>query len=112
MTGLLDTEQYKQIAERLEFPSKAIINGAQESAASGKTYPTHTPATGELLAKLPACGARDVDMAVACARSAWAAWAKRHPSERKRTLLRLADLIEKHALDLSILESLDSGKTI
>jgi len=114
MAELLKTEQYKRIAKELTFPSKAIINGLQVSAASEKTYSTYNPATGELLARLPACGARDVDAAVACARSAWAdgRWAKRHPSNRKRALLKLADLIETHALDLSILESLDSGKTI
>ncbi|WP_189052075.1 aldehyde dehydrogenase [Aliidongia dinghuensis] len=114
MAELLTTEQYKKLAKELKFPSKSIIDGAPVSAASGRTYSTYNPATGELLAQLPACGAQDVDTAVACARSAWAdgRWAKRHPADRKRALLRLADLIEQHALDLSILESLDSGKTI
>jgi gamma-glutamyl-gamma-aminobutyraldehyde dehydrogenase len=114
MTELLKTRQYKQIAQELTLPSHAIINGLRVSASSGKTYSTYNPATGALLANLPACAAPDVDMAVASARAAWAdgRWSRRHPSDRKRALLGLADIIERQALDLSILESLDSGKTI
>jgi gamma-glutamyl-gamma-aminobutyraldehyde dehydrogenase len=114
MTELLAAEEYRKLARGLKFPSKAFVDGRFVSAVSEATFPTYNPANGDLLAELPACGKADVGAAVAAARAAFSdgRWSKQHPANRKRTLLRLADLIEAHELELSVLESLDSGKTI
>ncbi|HEV7304764.1 aldehyde dehydrogenase [Ensifer sp.] len=114
MTELLTRAQYEQIASRLSLPSKAIIDGRSVEAKTGRTFPTTNPATGEKLADLPACGPEDVDAAVASARQSFAdgRWAKQHPAARKQALLRLAQLIEDNLIELSVMESLDSGKTI
>src|SRR5262245_56364326 len=71
MTGLLSKQEYLQIAERLAFPSKCLVDGERVPAASGKTFSTHNPATGDHLADLPACAAGDVDRAVRSARAAF-----------------------------------------
>jgi len=114
MTAMLTKNEYQSIARQLTLPSAAIIDGERYSAISGDTFATTNPATGERLADLPACSAADVDIAVASAWAAWAdgRWSKLHPASRKHALLRLAALIEKNALELSVMESLDSGKTI
>lgn len=114
MSELLTKSEYQRVAGQLRLPSKAFVNGEGYAAASGDTFVTVNPATGEVLCTLPACSARDVDVAVASARAAWTdgRWAKRHPGERKKVLLRLADLIEQHAVELAVMESLDSGKAI
>lgn len=114
MTELLTRAQYEQIASRLSLPSKAIIDGRSVDAGSGRTFATTNPATGKKLADLPACGPEDVDAAVASARQSFAdgRWSKQHPAARKQALLRLAQLIENNLVDLSVMESLDSGKTI
>jgi gamma-glutamyl-gamma-aminobutyraldehyde dehydrogenase len=114
MTELLTKREYQNLARQLELPSKALVNGKPCGALSGETFPTFNPATGELLANLPACAAADVDAAVGHARAAWAdgRWARLHPSARKAVLLRLAGLLEQHAHELAVMESLDSGKTI
>lgn len=114
MTELLTKEEYKAIASKLAIPTKTIINGSAVDAKSGRTFRTTNPATGETLADLPACSAADVDIAVAGARAAFAdgRWAKQHPAARKQVLLRLAQLIEDNLVELSVLESLDSGKTV
>lgn len=39
-------------------------------------------------------------------------WRSRTPAERKAALLRLAELLEEHLLELAVMESLDSGKPI
>lgn len=114
MTELLSRSEYQRIAREMKLPTLAIIDGKAVGAVSGETFTTDNPATGEHLADLPACSMEDVDAAVASARTAWAdgRWSKLHPAARKQAILRLADLIEKNTLELSVMESLDSGKTI
>lgn len=112
--SLLTTEEYKAIAASLAFPATAFIDGHFRPAMSGRTFPTLNPATGEVLAEVAACGAEDVDLAVRKARDAFedGRWSRRHPKERKETLVRLAKLVRRNARELAVLESLDSGKTI
>lgn len=114
MSDLLSRSEYQQIARELKLPTFAIIDGKACGAASGETFATRNPATGELLANVPACSKEDVDAAVASARAAFndGRWSKLHPAARKQTILKLADLVEKHALELAVMESLDAGKTI
>jgi 4-(gamma-glutamylamino)butanal dehydrogenase len=114
MTGLLTTEEYKAIANGLSLPTQAFINGAFRPAKSGKTFDTHNPATGQILAKVAACGSDDVDYAVAKAREAFedGRWSRMHPRDRKDALIKFAKLIKRNARELAVLESLDSGKTI
>lgn len=112
--SFLTTGEYKSIAAGLSFPTLAFIDGAFRAAASGQTFTTTNPATGEVLAEIAACGSEDVDAAVAAARAAFddGRWSRLHPGERKQTLLRLAALMEENARELAVLESLDAGKTI
>ncbi|WP_260961466.1 aldehyde dehydrogenase [Pseudomonas citri] len=114
MTQLKTYEEYQAIAGHLDFPTKAIIGGEQVSAISGATFATVNPANGESLAHVAACSALDVDAAVVAARDAFndGRWSRLHPSARKHAILKLAGLIEEHAVELAVMESLDSGKTI
>jgi acyl-CoA reductase-like NAD-dependent aldehyde dehydrogenase len=82
------------------------------AVASGATFDTVDPATGEVLATLPLGSADDVDRAVAAAREAQPVWAAIDPSERTRILVRLSQLVEEHAGELAELESRDVGKPI
>ncbi|WP_424972880.1 aldehyde dehydrogenase [Dinoroseobacter sp. S76] len=114
MTGLLTTEEYKAIAAELSLPNQAFIDGRFRPAASGATFPSVNPATGDTLAEIAACGAADVDVAVAKARDAFAEgrWSRQSPAARKAVLIRLAKLMTRNARELAVMESLDSGKTI
>jgi gamma-glutamyl-gamma-aminobutyraldehyde dehydrogenase len=60
--SLLTTEEYKAIAAGLTFPTTAFIDGHFRPAISGKTFDTVNPATGDVLAKVAACGPEDVDL--------------------------------------------------
>lgn len=114
MSDLLTTEEYKAIAKGLSLPTQAFIDGSFRPAKSGQTFETLNPATGEGLARVAACGAEDVDFAVAKARDAFedGRWSRLHPGERKEALIRLAKLMKRNARELAVMESLDSGKTI
>ncbi|PVZ53967.1 aldehyde dehydrogenase [Pseudomonas sp. B1(2018)] len=114
MTGLLSAAEYAAIAQELKFPTQSFVNGASYISVSGKTFTTINPATNDVLAEITACNAQDVDFAVAKAKEAFedGRWHKLSPGERKKVLLRFADLLEQHSHELSVLESLDSGKPV
>jgi phenylacetaldehyde dehydrogenase len=93
---------------------KMLINGKWVDSASGKTFPTYNPATGEVLSNVAEGDREDIDRAVKAARAAFekGPWSKISPSERGRMMWRLADLIEKHTEEFAQLESLDNGKPL
>jgi phenylacetaldehyde dehydrogenase len=91
-----------------------LINGKWVDAASGKTFPSYNPATGEVLARVAEGDKEDINRGVAAARAAFETgpWRKLTPSERGRLIWKLADLIEKHSEEFAQLESLDNGKPV
>jgi phenylacetaldehyde dehydrogenase len=93
---------------------KMLINGKWVEAASGKTFPTYNPATGEILARVAEGDREDINRAVAAARAAFDSgpWSKMTPSERGKLIWKLADLIEKHTEEFAQIESLDNGKPL
>ncbi|MDQ2714777.1 MAG: aldehyde dehydrogenase family protein [Chloroflexota bacterium] len=95
-------------------PVKMLIGGQWVESASGRTFETINPATGEVLARVAEGDAEDVNRAVVAARKAFESgpWPKLTPSQRGRLLWKLADLIEAHADELAELETLDNGKPI
>ncbi|MGM0914022.1 MAG: aldehyde dehydrogenase [Pseudomonadota bacterium] len=94
--------------------TRAFINDVFVDAASGETFESVNPATGEVLARVASCDAADADVAVSHARAAFdgGAWSRLAPGRRKKTLLRLADLMETHKAELALLDTLDMGKPI
>jgi gamma-glutamyl-gamma-aminobutyraldehyde dehydrogenase len=114
MTGLLSAAEYAAIAQELKLPTQSFVNGESYTSVSGQTFTTTNPATNDVLAEITACNAQDVDFAVSKAKEAFedGRWHKLSPGERKKVLLRFADLLEQNSHELSVLESLDSGKPV
>jgi len=73
-----------------------------------------SPRDGRIVAEVARGSAEDIDLAVRAARRAFddGAWASADPRERKRVLLRWAELIDEHAEELAQLESADAGHPI
>src|ERR1700726_198943 len=93
--------------------TKRLINGQWVNSASGKTFPTINPSTGEVITQVAEADAPDVDKAVSAARAAFETgpWRKKlSASQRGNLMYKLADLIEKNADELAQLEALDNGK--
>jgi len=101
-------------ARRLTLRNQAFIGGKFVAAASGETFECVSPVDGTVLAKVAACDREDVDRAVKTARAAFdsGVWADQPPKARKRVLVKLAELIQKNANELALLETLDMGKPI
>ncbi|MBT2135661.1 aldehyde dehydrogenase family protein [Croceibacterium sp. LX-88] len=90
-----------------------LVGGEWREAASGETFSTEDPATGEKLADVASAGEADVDAAVAAARAAFEGpWSKVKPDERARLINKLADLIEANGDELALTETLDVGRPI
>lgn len=92
---------------------RLYIDGKWVEAASGRSFATHNPATGEELAQVAEGDAEDIDRAVDAARRAFEGpWSKFKPAERQRLLLKLADLVEQHIEELATLDTLDMGAPV
>ncbi|KND27393.1 aldehyde dehydrogenase family protein [Streptomyces acidiscabies] len=70
------------------------------------------PATEEVVERVPAAGAAEVDAAVARAARAQETWAALAPADRARLLRRFADQVDAHIEELAALEVREAGHTI
>lgn len=104
-------ERALDIVKRLDL--RPMIGGAP-AEASGSELPVIDPATGELIATVPAAGAREVDAAANMARETFdgGQWSRASAVARAKVLWRLAELMEAAAEDLALLEVLDNGKPL
>jgi len=114
MTNARTRQDWEKLASQLTFPRQAFIDGRYVDAAGGATFDCHSPIDGRLLAKVADCGAEDVNRAVAVARKAFedGRWSNTRPAHRKRVMVKLAQLVQEHAEELALLETLDMGKPI
>ncbi|KAA8542654.1 hypothetical protein F0562_023847 [Nyssa sinensis] len=92
--------------------TQLLINGQFVDSASGKTFPTLDPRTGEVIAHVAEGDAEDINRAVSAARKAFdeGPWPRMTAYDRARILLRFADLVEKHSDELAALETWNNGK--
>jgi aldehyde dehydrogenase (NAD+) len=90
-----------------------IIDGRIVPAVSGRTFETRNPANGVLLAKVAEGDAQDIDLAVTSARKAFdGPWSRFSPFQRQECLLKLAQLVDEHFEEFSLLDTLDMGAPI
>ncbi|MDP3971489.1 MAG: aldehyde dehydrogenase family protein, partial [Candidatus Nanopelagicales bacterium] len=90
---------------------KNLIAGRQV-AGSGGTSNLVDPTTGEVFGSAPVSGQAELDAAYDAASTAFPGWRDSTPGDRQSALLRIADLVERHAEELVALESLNTGKAI
>jgi 1-pyrroline dehydrogenase len=89
---------------------KNFVGGEWVESAGGDTMEVLNPSTGEVIAEVPRGTADDVERAVGAAKKAWVDWSTKTPKDRSELLLKLADVIEENAEELTRLESLNVGK--
>jgi acyl-CoA reductase-like NAD-dependent aldehyde dehydrogenase len=98
----------------LALRSQAFIDGAFVDAKSGETFTSTSARNGATLARVASCDVDDVDDAVRAARRSYerGTWCRQAPRQRKRVLLRIAQLISENHDELALLDTLDMGKPI
>jgi len=90
---------------------RMFIGGEFVDAVEGGTRDIVSPASGEVIARVPEGSAADVDRAVQAAKRAFEeVWFDATPGERSRALLKMAELVEEHGEELGRLEAENVGK--
>lgn len=110
----LTRQDWENAAADLSPETRPFVGGRFTAPATGETFPTTSPRDGRVLAHVAAGGTEDVDRAVRAAREAFddGRWRGLAPRDRKRILLRWAELILAHATELALLDSLEMGKPV
>ncbi len=93
----------------MKLSTQLLIDG-QFVTGEGQAEPILNPANGEQIAAVPEASFEQVNRAVNGAQRAFAQWSRTTPAQRSNLLLRLADLVERHAEEFAALESLNCGK--
>jgi len=73
----------------MQIRDKLFIEGAWVAPHGSKSIQVHNAATEEVIASIPEGDERDVDRAVAAAKSAFASWSQTPPAERAALLTRI-----------------------
>ncbi len=89
-----------------------FIGGEHVAPKSAKYAELINPATGTPFAEMPVSDASDIDAAVTVAAKAFESWRRTTPSERSMALLKVADVLERHADELVAIESENTGKIL
>jgi 1-pyrroline dehydrogenase len=92
------------------MPDQNFIAGSWRDARDGAVDEVLNPATGEVLAKVPASGAPEVDEAVEAAAEAFGEWSAMTPRARSEILHQVADAIEADLDDIKRIEMENCGK--
>jgi phenylacetaldehyde dehydrogenase len=113
-TALKISPTEEKVTSFVSRKHKMLINGKWVDSASGKTFPTYNPATGEVLSHIAEGDREDINRAVTAARNAFenGPWSRLTASERGRLIWKLADLLEENLEEFAQLESLDNGKPL
>jgi 4-guanidinobutyraldehyde dehydrogenase / NAD-dependent aldehyde dehydrogenase len=110
----MTTVNWRESAQRVNLARQAFIAGKFTDAASGEMFDIINPSNGKRLGNLPQCSTADVDRAVRAARQAFddGRWAGMAPKARKKVMLKLAALVEKHRDELALVDTLSMGMPI
>jgi gamma-glutamyl-gamma-aminobutyraldehyde dehydrogenase/4-guanidinobutyraldehyde dehydrogenase/NAD-dependent aldehyde dehydrogenase len=98
----------------LKFDGRALVGGNRIAALDGQVFDCVSPVDGQVLTQIARCAQADVDAAVASGRQAFEdkRWCGMAPAQRKRIMIRFADLVQQHGDELALLETLDMGKPV
>src|SRR5690625_1699970 len=91
--------------------AQLLIDGQLRDAKQGKTFKRINPVTGEVATVAAAAQAQDVQAALESAERAFKKWSALNPTERRKRLLKAADLMEARAADFIAVARQETGST-
>lgn len=114
MSKEYNREYWEKLGSDLKIEGRHFINGAYVASQSGETFVRPRPMDGKPGTALARGTAADIDLAVRAARASFESgvWRHKEPLERKKVMLRWAELIRAHGEELAMLETLDVGKPV
>ena len=110
----LSSEKIEKVRSNLNFPSEIFIAGKYQESITQKVFDNISPINGKKINNVSFAQKEDVDTAVSKAREVFnkGYWSNLPPAQRKKILLKFAQLLERDRLELSLLDTIDMGKTI
>ena len=91
---------------------KLLINGAFVESKAREWRDVVNPATQEVLARVPMCGADEVGAAVKAAEEAFRTWRNVPIGQRMRIMLKLQELIRRDTKKIAAVLTAEQGKTL
>lgn len=92
--------------------TQCYLNGQWVDADNQSTIEVTNPATGEVIASTPNCGATETAAAIEAAQAALPAWRAKTAAERAKILRRWFELMLENQADLATLMTLEQGKPL
>jgi acyl-CoA reductase-like NAD-dependent aldehyde dehydrogenase len=111
---MTDLATWEKRSLELKPASRIFIDGKYVEAASGKTFDDISPRDQRVIAKIASGDVEDVNRAVASGLKAFESgvWSEMNPRDKKKIMLKWAQLLNDHYEELALLETLDVGKPI
>jgi len=108
---MLEQSTIEQLRQKTIPPQALWINGQDCTPQSQRTLDVISPINGEIITTIADANATDIDHTVKAARNVFQQgdWSRSSPAARKQVMLKIADLIQQHALDLAVLGVRDNG---
>ena len=102
------------VATRPHFKDKYehYIGGKWVAPSSGEYFDNSSPLDGKVFTKAARGNAKDVELAIDAAHTAFATWGKSAATYRSNLLIKIAQVIEDNLEYLAIVETIDNGKAI
>lgn len=91
---------------------RCLVNGEWVSGSKGEVIKVDNPATGDIIATVPALSASDTEGAIRAAQTAFRSWSKMAAKDRTSVLRRWFNLMVEHADDLAALMTAEQGKPL
>ena len=110
---MLNQKQIDKYRDKTISPQKLFIDGAWIDG-SGDDFEIVSPINGKKFTSIKRATVSDMEMAIKAARMSFdnGSWSNMAPTQRKKVLHKLADLIERDALELTVLGVRDNGTEI
>jgi acyl-CoA reductase-like NAD-dependent aldehyde dehydrogenase len=111
---MLDLVAWEKRASEARPIGQAFINGKYVAAASGRTFESISPRDQGVIAKIASGDVEDINRAVTAAATAFdsGVWRDMNPREKKKVMLKWAELWQENIEELALLETLETGKPI
>ena len=111
---MLDEERIRTLSAAPILPASHLIDGEARGASDSVVMDVISPLDGGVLTTMPRGTRDDAKTAISAARRAFddGSWSGLAPAERKKIMLKWADLIEKNAVELAVLGVRNNGTEI
>ena len=89
-----------------------FIGGKFVAPVNGEYFDNISPIDGKVFTKAARSGKEDIELALDAAHTAFATWSKTSAAYRSGILNKIADVMQAHLDELSVIETIDNGKPI